>query len=58
MNYNELRTSSDWYIGYQEKTGITIIDPDGWDRENWCYSMSTCLFEKPKIEDYSDWWFN
>ncbi len=33
-----LKTSEEWYKGYTERTGITILDPDGWDRKNYEFS--------------------
>lgn len=38
----ENKTSKEWYSTIQ--SGITIIDPDGWDRSNYEYS-----FNKEKI---------
>lgn len=55
----ELKTSQEWQKGYPD---IVVLDPDGWDRQNYDYSfneelisqeefldrlsMSTCIFKK------------
>jgi hypothetical protein len=61
MSENELtlKTSAEWYLDYP----IKIINPDGWDRDNFHYSWyeelitfkefdrramaSTCVHKKP-----------
>jgi len=59
METPELKTSAEWYVDYP----IQIIDPDGWDRNNFQYSWfkelitfeefdrramkSTCVHKKP-----------
>ena len=64
------KTSKDWSDYILEGTGITIIDPDGWDRRDWDYSfkkelitieefkkrvsISTCIFYPSPIEAMKD----
>lgn len=34
-----LKTSEQWYQQYKDEWGFTILDPDGWDRQNYDYSF-------------------
>lgn len=42
-----LKTSNEWYNIVKDKFKIEIIDPDGWDRNNFRYS-----FYEEKIFSY------
>lgn len=46
MLINELKTSQEWQAIYAE---IVILDPDGWDRENFEYSWKEELITE---DDY------
>ena len=34
----ELKTSEEWSIIHKESTGEIVMDPDGWDRNNYHYA--------------------
>jgi len=44
----ELKTSEQWYA--EDESGITIMDPDGWDRTNYDYSFKEELVTKEEYE--------
>ena len=43
------KTSAQWAKEY-EKQGITILDPDGWDRINWEFSWEEEKISKTEFE--------
>lgn len=45
----ELRTSQDWQKD-PEYEGLTIMDPDGWDRKNYEYSFNEELITRTEFE--------
>ena len=38
MNFEEKKTSEEWYPIIFPKKEVVIMDPDGWDRSNWKFS--------------------
>ena len=38
MKENTLKTSQQWCSLVPAKYQLSIMDPDGWDRQNWHYS--------------------
>lgn len=36
---DEKKTSKEWYDSIPSKYGLKILDPDGWDRQNYQYSF-------------------
>lgn len=48
---NDLRTSIEWYKNLQKHYNITILDYDGWDRDNFDYSFNE---EKITSEEFDE----
>jgi hypothetical protein len=44
------KTSKEWYELVQAKTGLVIMDPDGWDRKNYDYSFNEELITKLEFD--------
>jgi len=45
-----LRTSKDWYANLQSNYSITIMDYDGWDRNNFEYSFNEELITSEEFD--------
>lgn len=50
MENKELKTSEQWYpIVYPNKE-VKIMDPDGWDRQNWKFSWAEELITEVEFK--------
>jgi hypothetical protein len=38
-NKTKLKTSKEWWDSIPVEVGLKILDPDGWDRQNFQYSF-------------------
>ena len=45
------KTSQQWYDELRKTENITIMDPDGWDRTNYQYSLTEELITKEKFNE-------
>jgi hypothetical protein len=45
------RTSEEWDKRLTKPLGITILDPDGWDRKNYQYSFKEELITAEEFRD-------
>ena len=46
-----IKTSNDWYQVVKDKFGIELMDPDGWDRQNFQFSF---FIEKIDSNEFID----
>jgi len=46
METSRLKTSADWVIIHDD---ITVLDPDGWDRQNFDYSWNIELITEEEF---------